>query len=153
MTVNNLAADQTGPMQLTNFTDYGLRALMRLAGDPERVFTAGETAREFRLSQAHLVKIIQRLAEAGFVETRRGKGGGFRLARSADAIRLGDVVRALEAPYPIVECFQPGGGACALAPGCGLRARLSQAERAFIADLNASTLADISWTPRGWRAA
>jgi Rrf2 family nitric oxide-sensitive transcriptional repressor len=134
-------------MELTNFTDYGLRALMRLAGAPERLFTTSEIACEFRLSQAHLVKIVQRLAASGFVETRRGKGGGFRLARPSEAIRPGDVVRALEESFPMVECFQQDGCDCALLPGCGLKARLSRAEQAFINDLNGSTLADLAWRP------
>ena len=52
-------------MRLTSFTDYGLRALMRLAGEPERSFTTDEIAREFRISRHHLVKIVAALAGAG----------------------------------------------------------------------------------------
>ncbi|MCW5695115.1 MAG: Rrf2 family transcriptional regulator [Bauldia sp.] len=140
-------------MQLTNFTDYGLRALMRLASAPERLFTTAEIAREFRLSRAHLMKIVRCLSEAGIVETLRGQRGGFRLARPAASIRLGDVVRALGESFPMVECFRSDGGDCALWPGCMLKARLSRAAGAFIADLNRSTLADIAWPPRGRSAA
>jgi Rrf2 family nitric oxide-sensitive transcriptional repressor len=67
-------------MRLTAFTDYGLRALMRLAGDPERVFTTEEVAKEFSISRNYLTKVVQELADAGFVATHRGGGGGFRLA-------------------------------------------------------------------------
>ena len=48
-------------MQLTSFTDYGLRILMRLAGDPERSFTTDALAREFALSRHHLQKVVQAL--------------------------------------------------------------------------------------------
>jgi hypothetical protein len=66
-------------MRLTAFTDFGLRALMGLAGDPERVFTTEEIADEFAISRNHLTKVVRKLADAGFVATQRGSGGGFRL--------------------------------------------------------------------------
>ena len=90
-------------MRLTAFTDFALRALMRLAGEPERVFTTDEIAREFSISRNHLTKVVRELAEGGFVATHRGAGGGFRLARPAETITLGEVVRLLEARYPLVE--------------------------------------------------
>ena len=133
-------------MQLTNFTDFGLRALMRLAGEAERSFTTDEIAREFGLSRNHLIKIVRKLAEAGFVETQRGSGGGFRLARPAEAISIGEIVRALEARYPLVECFRPDGGACVLRPRCRLKARLAAAREAFFAELDATTLAQCAYT-------
>lgn len=67
-------------MRLTSFTDYGLRMLMRMASAPERAFSTAELAEEFNLSRNHLAKIMQHLARAGLVETRRG-GGGVRSLR------------------------------------------------------------------------
>ena len=72
-------------MRLTAFTDYGLRALMRLAGEPERLFTTEEIANELAISRNHLTKVVRELADAGFVATLRGSGGGFRLARPRSA--------------------------------------------------------------------
>jgi Rrf2 family transcriptional regulator, nitric oxide-sensitive transcriptional repressor len=111
-------------MQLTAFTDYALRALMRLAGEPERLFTTEEIAADFGISRHHLTKIVGSLSGAGFVATQRGAGGGFRLARPAEAITLGEIVRLLEARFPLVECFRADGGACVLTPRCRLKARL-----------------------------
>lgn len=133
-------------MRLTSFTDYGLRMLMRLAAEPERAFSTAELAGEFGLSRHHLAKIMQRLAQGGIVETRRGSGGGAVLARPAAEIRLGALVRLLEEGQPLVECFGPGGG-CSLHGQCRLKARLRSAEAAFLADLDRSTLADIALTP------
>jgi Rrf2 family nitric oxide-sensitive transcriptional repressor len=133
-------------MRLTTFTDYGLRALMRLAGDPDRVFTTDEIANEFAISRNHLTKVVRVLAAAGFVATQRGAGGGFRLARPAQAIRLGDVVRRLEARHALVECFRSDGGSCVLTPGCRLKGRLAAAKDAFLAELDRSTLADCAYT-------
>ena len=131
-------------MRLTTFTDYGLRMLMRLASEPGRAFSTADLAEEFGLSRNHLAKIMQHLARAGFVETRRGGGGGAVLARPADRIRLGNVIDLLEEGQPLVECFGTDGGDCSIDGQCRLKARLRSAERAFLADLDRSTLADIA---------
>lgn len=134
-------------MRLTSFTDYGLRVLMRMAGEPGRAFTAADLAAEFRVSRNHLAKVISALAAADLLETRRGGGGGAILARAPEDIRLGDVVALLEADQALVECFAAGANACTLIPRCRLKARLAHAEAAFLADLNRSTLADCVYRP------
>jgi Rrf2 family nitric oxide-sensitive transcriptional repressor len=132
-------------MRLTTFTDFGLRALMRLASEPGRLFTAEEIAKEFAISRHHLVKVIQELAGAGFVVTQRGAGGGFRLAQPAEKIRIGEVVRSLESRQALVECFRADGGACVLTPKCRLKSRLAKAAEAFLRELDATTLADCAY--------
>jgi len=134
-------------MRLTSFTDYGLRVLMRMAGDPDRGFSTGELAEEFRVSRNHLAKVIAALAAGGLLTTRRGGGGGARLARDPASIRLGDVVALLDADQALVECFAPFTNACTLMPNCLLKPRLARAEAAFIAELNRSTLADCAYRP------
>ena len=134
-------------MRLTAFTDYGLRVLMRMAGDPARAFTTAELAAEFHVSRNHLAKVTSALAAAGLLETRRGGGGGAVLARRPEEIRLGDVVALLETDQALVECFAGSGNTCALTPRCRLKLRLAQAEAAFVADLNRSTLADCVYRP------
>jgi Rrf2 family nitric oxide-sensitive transcriptional repressor len=134
-------------MRLTSFADYGLRMLMRMAGEPARAFSTGELAQELNLSRHHLAKIVQRLAAAGLIATRRGGGGGAVLARAAAEIRLGEVVRVLEQGQPLVECLAPGGGDCSLDGRCRLKMRLRSAEAAFLAALDRSTLADVALPP------
>ncbi|MDD9716448.1 Rrf2 family transcriptional regulator [Dinoroseobacter sp. PD6] len=131
-------------MRLTSFTDYGLRMLMRMASAPERAFSTADLAEEFELSRHHLSKIMQRLSRAGIVETRRGGGGGATLAQPASELRLGRVIAVLEQDQPIVECFGSGPHSCTIDRQCGLKARLRAAERAFLTDLDRSTLADIA---------
>ncbi|MEQ1670669.1 MAG: Rrf2 family transcriptional regulator [Hyphomicrobium sp.] len=135
-------------MRLTSFTDYGLRALMRLASEPERIFTTEEIAQEFAISRNHLTKVVRDLAAAGFIATQRGSGGGFRLAQPAGTISLGDVVRRLEARHALVECFRDDGGACVLSPKCRLKRRLAAASKAFLDELDTSTLADCAYPAR-----
>jgi Rrf2 family nitric oxide-sensitive transcriptional repressor len=135
-------------MRLTAFTDYGLRALMRLASEPERLFTTDEIAHEFAISRNHLTKVVRALAAAGFIATQRGSGGGFRLARAPDAISIGDVVRRLESRYALVECFRDDGGHCVLTPKCRLKRRLAVAAKAFLEELDKSTLAECAYPAR-----
>ncbi|MFV0360334.1 Rrf2 family transcriptional regulator [Tropicimonas sp.] len=134
-------------MRLTSFTDYGLRMLMRMAGDPGRAFSTAEMADEFGLSRNHLSKIVQCLARAGIVETRRGGGGGATLARAPATIRLGSLVRLLEDGHVLADCFSADGKHCRISGQCRLKARLRSAETAFFADLDKTTLADIALVP------
>ncbi|MEY8841832.1 Rrf2 family transcriptional regulator [Cribrihabitans sp. XS_ASV171] len=131
-------------MRLTSYTDYGLRMLMRMAGSPDATLSTSELADELGLSRNHLTKIMQHLARAGLVRTRRGGGGGAALARSPDQIRLGEVVALLEERHALVECLAPDGGCCSIDGRCRLKARLRMAEAAFYAALDAATLADVA---------
>jgi Rrf2 family transcriptional regulator, nitric oxide-sensitive transcriptional repressor len=132
-------------MRLTFFTDFGLRALMRLAGEPDRSFSTNEIATEFGISRNHLTKVVRDLSEAGFVTTQRGVGGGFRLARPPQSITIGQVVRTLEERHALVECFRDDGGACVLTPRCRLKSRLAKAREAFMRELDATTLAECAY--------
>ena len=135
-------------MNLTSFTDYGLRMLMRMASAPDQAFSTADLAEEFKLSRNHLTKIMQRLAQGGIVETRRGVNGGAVLRSNPAEIRLGNVVRLLEQGQALVECFGPAAGGCTIEGCCRLKSRLRQAEARFIEDLNRSTLLDIALPAR-----
>jgi Rrf2 family nitric oxide-sensitive transcriptional repressor len=134
-------------LKLTQFTDYGLRALMVLASEPERSFNSKEIASILDVSREHLIKILQRLALGGYVRNLRGSGGGVRLEKQAQEILLGNVVRWLEDAQGLVECMRPDGGHCNLTPLCLLRPLLSDAAEAFYARLNTATLADCLHPP------
>ncbi len=140
-------------MRLTTFTDFALRALMRLAGEPARTLSTNEIAAEFGISRNHLAKVVRDLADNGFILTQRGAGGGFSLARPAASITLGEVVRALEGTSALVECFREDGGACALTPRCRLKTRLAAAREAFMRELDKTTLADCAYTGQKRRSA
>ena len=134
-------------MQLSAFTDYGLRALTRLAGAPDRSFTTGELAAEFELSASHLTKVVRDLARAGYVRTQRGVGGGLRLSCDPHHVTLGEIVRFLERRRALVECFRHDGGNCTLTAHCLLRSKLVVAYDAFMHELDATTLAACAYDP------
>ncbi|MFD1882872.1 RrF2 family transcriptional regulator [Paracoccus pacificus] len=137
-------------MRLTTFTDFGLRAMIRLAQDPQTPLSSAEIAEEFAISRHHLAKAMATLARAGLIVTRRGGGGGAILARPPAEISLGEVFRALNAEEPLVECFQSDGGHCVATNRCRLRARLVIAQEAFMASLDQSTLADVALEPQAF---
>lgn len=130
-------------MKLTSFTDLALRLLMHLAGRHGDLCTIADVAREHGISEAHLMKVTHLLAQAGLVETLRGRGGGMRLARPAERITLGEVVRLTESDFALVECFT-GRTTCKLDGRCALAGTLEDALEAFLAVLDGRTLADVA---------
>jgi len=129
-------------MQLTTFTDYSLRAMMFMAQHRDRLCSVKEIAEYYNISRNHLVKVVHRLAQFGYVESQKGKGGGIRLAAHARGLRLGDLVARLEPHMHLVECFGPE-NKCNITNTCKLRHVLRGSQQAFIASLNDYTLADI----------
>jgi len=130
-------------MRLTVYSDYALRVLMYLAVKPDKLATIAEIARSYEISENHLMKVVHQLGVAGYVETVRGRGGGLRLAKRADAIGLADVVRTTEPDLAIVSCFKPVDAPCAIRPSCVLRRALEKARDAFMAVLEEYTLGDL----------
>ena len=130
-------------MQLTLFTDYSLRVLIFLGAHPDRLCTISEIAEAYRISANHLMKVVNRLSSAGYIETVRGKGGGMRLSRAPKMINIGDVVRHMEDNFYIVECFNEKYQDCPLFPACTLRSVLADAHRNFMATLDRHTLRDV----------
>ncbi|MBO9357536.1 Rrf2 family transcriptional regulator [Bordetella petrii] len=135
-------------MQLTRYTDFGLRVLMYLtqAGGRDTPVTIPEIAARFNVSRNHMVKVVHFLAQQGWVATTRGKGGGLRLAHAPSAYRVGDLVRALEHQGALINCAEPP---CALNGVCRLSGILADSLQVFFDALNRHTLADLVRAPTG----
>lgn len=127
-------------MQLTSFTDYGLRALIYMASLPnDQMTNISQVTDVYGVSRNHMVKIINQLSRAGLVTAVRGKNGGIKLGKPAETIRIGDVVRELE-PLTLVNC---AGDFCHITPACRLKQVLHTAIEHFLDELNEYTLADM----------
>lgn len=127
-------------MQLTSFTDYGLRALIYMASLPDDQMTnISHVTEVYGVSRNHMVKIINQLSRAGLVTAVRGKNGGIKLGKPAQTIRIGDVVRELE-PLSLVNCDSDF---CHITPACRLKHVLHTAVEHFLDELNQYTLADM----------
>jgi len=135
-------------MRLSLFSDYSLRVLMFAAGKNE-TFSISEVAEAYRVSRHHLVKVVNQLSHLGYLETRRGRGGGISLGQPPADIRLGEVVRQTEGTTSLVECFDLATNTCAIHHHCQLKSALAQAQNAFFDSLNRYTLADIATGSRG----
>lgn len=130
-------------MKLTLYTDYSLRMLIFLALREGRSTTVSDVADAYGLSRNHLLKVALNLGRLGYVTTTRGRLGGIALAQKPEDINLGDVVRATEDGFAMVECQRADGGACVISPACRLKGIVGKAVEAFLAVFDAYTLADI----------
>ena len=129
-------------MRLTTMTDYALRLLMYVAQHPTRLSTIAEIAQAYSISEAHLMKVTHQLAQQGWIETVRGKGGGMRLAMEPQKINLGAVVRSMETDFVLVECLGSS-NQCVLTGDCGLAGVLQGAMQSFMEHLDGFSLADL----------
>ena len=134
-------------MRLTQFSDYSFRLMMIASAREGGLVTIEEVSRVFNISRAHLMKVANGLTKAGFLRAVRGRSGGLTMARSPAEIRLGDIIRATEPDFALVECFSTG-NACIITRRCRLKGILHEALSAFIEKLDAYTLADLMLRPQ-----
>jgi len=131
-------------MKLTSYTNYALRSLQLAALKSPDLVRVDDVAKIHGLSRPHIMKIVHELGKAGYLETVRGRGGGFRLARPPEDIIVGEVVRITEGPLDVVECFNPEKNTCPLMGICILSKKMQEATAAFMAVLDDLTIAHIS---------
>jgi Rrf2 family nitric oxide-sensitive transcriptional repressor len=131
-------------MKLTSYTNYALRSLQLAALKSPELVRVDDVAQIHGLSRPHIMKIVHELGKAGYIETQRGREGGFRLARPPEDIIVGDVVRLTEGPLDVVECFNPAKNTCPLMGICILSRKMQEATAAFMAVLDDLTIANIS---------
>jgi Rrf2 family nitric oxide-sensitive transcriptional repressor len=137
-------------MQLTKFSDYALRVLMFAHAAGGRLVTIEEMAASYRISRAHLMKVVNALTRTGYLTAVRGRSGGLRLAKPAGKIILGDVVRATEPDFALVECFSTG-NQCVITGCCRLPRVFNEALDAFLGVLDRHTLESIALRPKDFR--
>lgn len=131
-------------MRLTSYTNYALRTLQLAALRAPALVRVDDVVKVHGLARPHIVKIVHELGKAGLIETQRGRGGGFRLARAPEDITVGEVVRLTEGPLDLVECFNRETNTCPLIGICKLSTTFAQATRAFLDVLDGVTVADIA---------
>lgn len=133
-------------MQLTRFTDLGLRVVMRLAViDTGEAPSTRQIADELNIPYTHAAKVATRLADLGVVSARRGRGGGLSITELGRTATIGWLARRLEGPGEVVQC--EGDAPCPLRSNCRLRAQLRRAQEAFFAALDELTIAELTQPP------
>lgn len=131
-------------MKLTSYSNYALRSLQLAALKAPDLVRVDDVVQVHGLARPHIVKIVHKLGQAGYLITQRGRNGGFKLARDPQEIIIGDVVRLTEGPLDLVECFNPVSNTCPLIGICKLSSAFQAATKAFMAVLDDLTLADIA---------
>jgi Rrf2 family nitric oxide-sensitive transcriptional repressor len=134
-------------MKLTLFSDYSLRILMYAALRSDIRFSVREVAGTYGLSRHHAAKAVNFLTQRGYLRAQRGRGGGIRLGREPEQIRIGQLVRQTESGSPLVECFEAESNTCPLIHACLLKQALAKAGTAFFNTLDNYTLADLVRKP------
>lgn len=128
-------------MQLTKFTDLGLRVLMYVSQDNRtRPITINEIATQLNVQRNHLIKVVTFLNKTSWIQTTRGPSGGLRLGTDPDTLKLGHVIRVLENSESLMNCQEP---LCPLSGQCGLKKALDHGLNAFYEHMDTYTLSDV----------
>ncbi|RNF83829.1 RrF2 family transcriptional regulator [Montanilutibacter psychrotolerans] len=133
---------------LTNKAKYGLRAMCALTGSAEDWLQAHAIAARANVPPKFLEAILVDLRKAALVRSRRGQTGGHALARAADAIMVGDVIRAIDGPLAPVRCasitaYRPCHD-CADPSRCAVRALMRETRQALSGVLDHCSLATLA---------
>ncbi len=127
-------------MRLTIRANLAMRILMHAAVNAPGVIRAADVARACNASVNHVSQVVSRLALAGYLNTQRGRGGGILLAQAPGEVRVGAVLRLIEAEVPLAECMSLEDNTCPLTAACRLRGALCRALDAFYAALDEVSL-------------
>jgi Rrf2 family protein len=133
---------------LSRKAKYGLKAALSLAADPQvRPVLVADLARRERIPRKFLEQILLELKHRGLLQSRRGKGGGYLLARPATELSVGEVLRALDGPLAPVQCVSQSAyvkcDECIDEVTCGVRRVMKEVRDATARILDATTLADV----------
>lgn len=128
-------------MKLTRGADFSIRILSRLAILDKEV-TSEELADKIRVPLNHVAKLVQLLARRGYIITKKGKGGGIRLALDPKKIDLAEVIEAVEGPIVISDCILHK-SSCCFGKNCRVRTCLDKLRQKMLAVLSATTIYDL----------
>lgn len=129
---------------ISTTTQYALRALTRLAAlPPGEAMLGRDLAQAADVPANYLSKVLLALRNAGLLTTARGSGGGYRLLKNPEAIRLVDVVGIFDAPQTKPTCLL-GKGICSDDDSCSAHSVWPDVHCAYLQFLESTTLADIS---------
>lgn len=130
-------------MRLTSFTDYAVRVLMYVAKKDGELASIREVSKVYDISSNHLMKVVHLLGKGNYLDTVRGKNGGFRLGKKPQDINIGELIRYTEDDLSIVECLGKKEGRCALIEECNFSNVMADALTAFLGVADKCTLADL----------
>ncbi|MEO1952578.1 MULTISPECIES: Rrf2 family transcriptional regulator [unclassified Thioclava] len=134
-------------MRLNDTTDLALRVMIYAASMKDRRFTIDHLVAAYHAPRSTVMKVVNALTRGEFLTAQRGRSGGLGLARAAQEIGVGTIVRHMETDFDLVECMRSDGD-CTITASCRLISPLAEARATFLATLDNYTIADIAISPR-----
>ncbi|MBT5855862.1 Rrf2 family transcriptional regulator [bacterium] len=133
-------------MKLTKSVDFTLRMLIYLATNPGSK-TTPSLSEELKVPYNHLIKLVQRLAQADIVTTKQGKYGGVQLSEKGQTITVKDVVDVIDGPTQLTVCMDVV-TTCEMSCDCQLKPAISVIQDRINSVLSDVTLQDIIDQPK-----
>jgi Rrf2 family protein len=130
-------------LKLTKKADYGLIALRHLASVPGATASTKDIADAYHLPVTLLAKVLQQLSRAGIVQSVAGTNGGYKLIRHPGTVSALEVVRAIDGPVILTNCFTEH-GTCDQSDNCTVREPLRKVHEAILDVLNRFTITDLA---------
>ena len=130
-------------LRIARLTDYAASLMAHVAHSPERLVSAQQLGQELGLPGPTVAKLLKQLTLAGLLQSTRGVGGGYSLARAPERISIAGVIEAIEGPMALTECALANSN-CVLESTCATRANWQVINRAVRVALESVTLADMA---------
>lgn len=134
-------------MKISTSARYGIRVMLDIACHSQQNAVGRQViADRQQVTSEYIAQIARKLTQAGLLETLRGPGGGYRLGRAADLIRLGDIYHAVEGPVAVVPCVSDA-NSCCRSYNCATRVvwlKLSRLINGYLDSISLSELVGIA---------
>ena len=131
-------------MKLSTRSRYGLRALIAVARSHDRWVTGERLAVGEDVSKKYLDEILRTLRRSGFLESHRGRQGGYSLARDPQRITVAAMISVLDGPIAVTECIEDTPGECSQESVCRLRGNWQRINHAVRQALESISLAELT---------
>lgn len=130
-------------MQISKFSEYSFRTLMYLYKKEENLVIVEELAKDLAISKDHLKKVVNRLANYGYIKSTKGRHGGLKLGMDPSLINMGELFKRTEDNLMIIECLEQETICSFMSDQCRMKGVFSDALTSFINELAQYTLEDI----------
>lgn len=130
-------------LKLSKMADYAVVVLTPLARNETGLMTASSLSEATGLPEPTVAKILKLLARAEILQSERGASGGYRLARSPEAINVASIISAVDGPISLTACVDGSAETCGMESRCAVKGRWNGVNRVIREALEGITLADM----------
>ena len=132
-------------LKISKKIDYGLMAISHMAGlKSDKTISTKRIAEEYQIPAELLAKVLQKMAKEGLITSLNGPKGGYTLARAPKDITVGEVIKAIEGPIDLVDCFKSGDASCDQIGNCSIRTPIRNIQDSIARMLDSISIAQIT---------